>query len=74
VGFFDQHKEESYCVYDISLFEAIKLAEKFNPYLVFFHGGKFLGYYEVAISQPILVRELSAEENIKKSLDLSYAN
>jgi len=54
LGYLEQHYEESFCVYDISLQEALDLGRKFCQYSVFYHGDKCVGYYEVATSLPIL--------------------
>jgi hypothetical protein len=56
VGYLDDHKEESYCVYDISFAQAIELGKMFHQYSIFYNDIKSLGYYEVETSKAILVK------------------
>ena len=56
VGYLDDHKEESYCVFDISFAQAIELGKMFHQYSIFYNDIKSLGYYEVKTSKAILVK------------------
>jgi len=59
VGYLDDHKEESYCVYDITFAQTIELGKMFYQYSIFYNDIKSLGYYEVKTSKAILVKSHS---------------
>ena len=54
VGFLDNHKEDSFCIYDISFEKAIELGKKYKQYSIFFNYGKTCGYYLSSDSTKIL--------------------
>ncbi len=58
LGYLDKHSEESYCVFKLDLQQALDLGKRFHQFSIFYYGCDFLGYYEVATSQPILERTL----------------
>ena len=61
VGYLDDHMEESYCVYDISFEEAMRLVEKFHQYSIFYNDTKTIGYYEVETSKVIIEKKILGE-------------
>ena len=58
IGYLEDHAEESYCVYDISLSQAIELGKEFHQYSIFYNDTQTIGYYEVSTSSAILVKNI----------------
>lgn len=54
LGFLDDHKEESFCIYEISFDEAVKLAKKYSQYSIFYHSENLRGYFKVSSLEKII--------------------
>ena len=59
LGYLDEHSEESYCIYEITFEEAIKLGKAFEQYAIFYRSSTHVGFYECATSEAITQRVLS---------------
>ena len=57
IGKYNDHQEDSFLVYDISLEEALSLGVKYNQYSIFYNDTNKLSYIECS-SKRILVEKL----------------
>lgn len=55
IGFLGEHTQESYCIYDITLEDAIAMGKQYEQYAIFYSDGKIVGYYDAVTTEPILV-------------------
>jgi len=51
LGFLGDHKEKSYCIYEIAFESAIRLAKKYDQYSIFYHSKEQSGYFKVSDNQ-----------------------
>ena len=58
LGYFEDHSEASYCVYNISFTDAIRLGKQFQQYSILYNDTTSLGYYNVETSKAILVKNI----------------
>lgn len=58
LGYLDEHREESYCIYGIAFEEAIDLGKMFDQYAIFYRSMESVGYYECTSGDAITQRDL----------------
>lgn len=51
VGYLDEHFEESYCVFDISLDDAIAMGKRYEQDAILYSEASMCGYYDVQTRQ-----------------------
>lgn len=56
-GYREDSVEESYCIYGMSLDEAIALGKKYHQCSIFYSGSDGLGYFDATKKEPILAFE-----------------
>jgi len=58
IGQYNEHKEDSYLVYDISLEEALTLGVKYNQYSIFYNDTMELSYVECKSQRVLISKKL----------------
>ena len=58
IGQYNEHQEDSYLVYDISLEEALTLGVKYNQYSVFYNNTMELSYVECSSQRVLISKKL----------------
>jgi len=59
LGYLDDHREESFCIYGISFDDAVELGKVYEQYAIFYSDGTEAGYYEVEMKNKIVSRVLN---------------
>ena len=58
IGKYNNHQEDSYLVYDISLEEALALGVKYNQYSIFYNDTIVLSYVECSSKKTLVNKQL----------------